>query len=436
MGLFSWLSPSPERRIARARRALAGADWALARDEVADLQGDEAADILRTARSELVGANLEAAVSWAQAGDEERVRVHLDLAAEHHDGGREADFRDARRQIRTFREAAQEQADEAKRRRDARTLSVDPLHLGPNALATSEPSDDLTGPDGEELRARLALVIENYPADLRTSVTDLGDEFASAVLDLEDGRADLALQGLLALPDDAALVRWERARAAYSMSDPRAAARELRAFAELAEGHHPIGRTHSGVLLAQTLAESGDPQGGLRVLRDLRAHQPQLGGFLFAQLLASTEQLAEADAVLQWLIKQHPLESSFYKLLAFVRLRAGHRVQAMRALETGLHQNACASGTCSARPADPELKRILATIYLEDGIETKRALTLLSEAPPDGPPTWDDLYLTALGARARGDTSKLNKLLTTLQSSTPPDDPRAERLREHLAAPA
>jgi tetratricopeptide (TPR) repeat protein len=432
MGLFSWFSPSPEKRLARARRALQVKDWALARDYARELEGEEPADILRQARAALVVANLDAAVSWANTGDEERIRVHLDLAAEHHDGGLEDAFRDARRQIRELREAQRAEAEDAKRRHDARTLSVDPLHLGGNALTPPRTSDELVGPDTEELRARLALVVENYPDALRARAADLGAPFASAVIDVEDGRPDLALQALLLLPDDEPLVRWERARCAYGLGDARAAARELARFAELAGGHHPIGRTHSGLMLAQTLAESGDAHAGLRALRDLRARDPKLGGFLMAQLLASTDQLPEADAMLRELIRQNPLESTFYKLLAFVRVRGGQRVEAMRALEQGLHQNACASGTCSARPADPESKRLLAMLYLEDGLETRRALALLDEAPHEGPPSWDDRYIDALVARARGDQQALGRLIEQLRAATPADDPRAERLTRLL----
>jgi tetratricopeptide (TPR) repeat protein len=435
MGLFSWFTPSPEKRLARARRALEQGDWALARDEVLDLEGDEAAAIRKRARDELVRKNLDAAVSWAQAGDEERVRVHLELAAEHHDGGFEDLFREARREIRELREAERAKAEEAKRRHDARTLSVDPLHLGQAALAPPRASDDLVGPDGEELRARLALVVENYPETLRAGVPALGPEFAQAVIDLEDGRPDLALQALKLLPDDAPLVRWERARCAYGLGDPRTAAHELERFAELAHGHVAIGRTHSALMLAQVLAEGGDPDAGLRVLRDARARDRKLGGFLEAQLLATTDRLPEADAALRELVRQNPLEPAYYKLLAFVRVRGGQRVEAMRALEQGLHQNACASGQCGARPPDPEIKRLLAMLYLEDGIETKRALQLLDEAPIDGGPGWDDLYVGALAARATGRSDEMRQILGVLRANTPDDDPRAERLRRYLPAP-
>ena len=51
------------------------------------------------------------------------------------------------------------------------------------------------------------------------------------------------------------------------------------------------------------------------------------GGFLYAQLLAHAEQLEGAELVLRDLIRKHPKQNAFYKLLADVRVRGGHRLQ-------------------------------------------------------------------------------------------------------------
>ena len=432
MGLLDFFKASPEKRIQRAQRYLDAGDAANARDELLGVEGAEAQALRAVAFDTLVTLNLEAAVSWAEAGDEERVRAHMELAAQHHDTGREADFKQTRRAIREIREAMRAELEAKRQAKLAKQMMVDPLHMGGDLVPMGFDAD-LDGPDNEELRARLALVVENYPDGLRGAVADLGGDFARAVMDLEEGRPDLALQALLALPDDQPLVRWERARAAYGLGDPKSAARELRAFGNLAGGHHPIGRQHTGVFLAQTLAESGDANGGLMVLRELRAQDKKIGGFMFAQLLAATDNLAEADKVLRDLTKQAPLESALYKLLAVVRVRGGHRVEAMRALEQGLHKNHCASGTCSARAPDPEVKRMLATLYLEDGIETQRALELMSEVNIEGQPSWDDAYAGALAAKATGD-SRAPQLIEQLKAQTPESDPRASRLEQYLLA--
>ena len=86
----------------------------------------------------------------------------------------------------------------------------------------------------------------------------------------------VALPALLSMPDDRSLVRWERARAAHALGDAKAAAREVRAFADLAGGHHAMGRLHSGVLLGQLTAESGDVHGAIRILRMVRAEHPKV----------------------------------------------------------------------------------------------------------------------------------------------------------------
>ena len=436
MGLFDLFRPSTEKRIEKAQRALAEDDPALARDYLEGLPDDPVVtDVRKQAFDLLVTRNLEAAVSWAEAGDEERVRVHLELADEHHLGGRDADFRETRRALRELREAARLEEEARQKAIASKLMDIDPLGMNGGSAALLAPGveDEVLGDDAEEMRARLALVVENYPAELRGSVAELGREFAQSILDLEEGRPDLALQNLVTLDDQAALVRWERARCAHMLGDNKAAARELRAFANLAGGHQNMGRQHSGILLAQAMAEGGDPHGALRVMRDLRARDPKLGGYMFAQLLFATDQLGEADQILRHLTQQHPLEAAFYKLLAMVRIKGDDRVAAMRALEQGLHQNHCASGTCSARPADPQVKRMLATLYLEDGMETKRALQLLAEAPVEGGPSWDDLYVQALAAK-RNDPSTLPGLIETLQRHTPDDDPRAERLQRYLVA--
>lgn len=435
MGLFDLFRASPEKRIQRAKRALEANDPAMARDELDGMEGGEVEVIRREAFDRLVMTNLEAAVSWAEAGDEERIRIHLELATEHHLGGREAEFRDTRRQLREIREREREAIEEQKRREEARLMQIDPMRMGPASGRISIPGveDEVLGDDAEEARARLALVVENYPSQLRASVEDIGQEFARAILDFEEGRPDLALQALVLLPDDQPLVRWERSRCAHLLGDPKSAARELRAFANLAGGHQHMGQNHTGVKLAQMLAESGDPHGGLRVLRDLRTTEPKLGGVLFAQLLASVGELQESDTVLRGLIKNYPLEPMLYKLLAQVRIQGGERVAAMRALEQGLHQNHCASGTCSARPPDLESKRMLARLYLEDGRETQRALQLLDEAPVQGGPSWDDMYVEALAAKTRND-ARLPQMLSALRSHVPAGDPRAERLERHFAS--
>jgi tetratricopeptide (TPR) repeat protein len=435
MGLLSWFFPSPADRVASARRLMDGQRWAEARLDLLELDHPDAAGLVATCETELARMNLVEAVNWARAGDEQRLAQHLELAEQFARGGLEDAFRDARREMRELRAERTELARRAQEAEAARQMSVDPLGMsgGPSWLDRSVPTDLLDAAD-EEAAARLALVVENYAQPLRASVGALGPAFARAILDHEDGRPDLAVQALLELPDDHPVVRYERARAAYALGDPTAAARELRVFATQAGGHHPMGRYHTGEFLALCLAESGRADEGLRVLRSLRASQPKLGAVLYAQLLELTGDLPEAERVLADLIRNHPKDTGLYKLLARVRVAGGERQQAMVALEAALTACACAPGKCGYQPPDVGVLRGLATLYLEDGVQTPRGIELAGQALGlVEEPTWEDAYLRALAARA-GKDPQAPRLAEALWEHTPPGDARHARLTQFLPA--
>lgn len=435
MGWLSWIFPSPDDRVASARKMMASQRWAEARLEVLELEHPEAADLITACETELARMNLDEAIIWARAGDEGRMAQHLELAEQFHHGGLEERFREARRAMREARAERNEAQRRAQEAEAARQMSVDPLGLsgGPNWLDRPAPSD-LLDPDDEEAAVRLALVVESYDASLRASVGALGPAFARAILDLEDGRPDLAVQGLLTLPDDVAVVRYERARAAYTMGDPASAVRELQAFAGLTHAHLDMGRYHTGIFLALCHAEAGRPQEGLRVLRGLRATSPKLGGALFAQLLEACGELEEAERVLVDLIRSHPKDNGLYKLLARVRVGGGMRREAMAALESAIAACDCTPGRCGSQKPDLGVIRGLALLYLEDGVETKRALELAGQAQGlVGEPTWEDAYLVALAARV-GRSPEAGRLAEALWEHTPPGDARHARLTQHLPA--
>jgi len=433
MGLFSWFLPSPEKRLERAKKHLEAQRFM---DAYHELQGfeHEGVDALREqAETGLVDKNLKAAVSWANAGDDGRVDIHLELAERYHRGGLEAQFKSTRRQVRTLRSNREAAAEAEERKAEAKLLNVDPTNaLKGGGLPTPQLPDEWKGPDAEIKRAQLALIIENYPEALRPSVANLGPTFAQAVLEMDEGKANEALQHLIALDDSQPLVRYERARVASVLKDPASARRELLAFVELAKGHHPIGNNHTGVMLAQYNAELGDFKEGIRVLLELRKTQPKLGGFLLAQLLTATDDLQGAEIVLRELIKDHPKQTTFYKLMAIVRVKAGFRVDAMNVLERALAATHCAPGTCGYQPPDPEVKRLLATLYLEDNIETNRAYELVAELGPPQKSSWDDQYLNALVARSKGKPNA-QKLADRLLSSTPEDHPAHGRAQQYLS---
>lgn len=435
MGLLSWFFPTPETRIAKARKLLAAGRPSDARVEVLELDAPEARDLLVEAETALAKANLKAAVGYGYAGDEQRVEIHLELADSFHHGGLEEEFRAARRELRELRAERTEGERRAKEEQDARLMSVDPLGItgGPSWL-DPQLKGDLLDPDREEMEARIGLIVEGYPEALREGLTRVGPPFARAVLDLEDGRPDLALQALLALPDEEPLVRWERARAAHILGDPAAAARSVRSFLSLAGRHHTMGNVHSGAFLAQLTIEAGDAAEALRILRSVRVTEPEVGGALYAQLLDMNGELAEAERVLTGLIRKHPTAQPLYALLSGVRLRGGHRREAMRALEASMEAVCCTPGKCGYQAPAIEVVRPLATMYLEDGIEQERALELADQAAGlVRNPTWEDAYLQALAARVTGDPQAA-AMVAQLHELTPPTDPRAERLALHLRA--
>lgn len=437
MGLFSWFFPGPEDRVRTARKKMESRRWADARLEVLDLDHPEAMELQKACETELARMNLHEALSWAQAGDDARVMHHMELADTFHHGGLEDAFRDTRRELREIRRERDEAEQRRREAEEARALNADPFGVagGPSWLDRTVPADFFDGTD-DEAAARLSLVVEGYAQPMRATVGALGGTFARALLDLQDGRPDLAIQSLLELPDDAPVVRYERAQAAYMLGDPRAASRELREFAKLAGAHHAMGTHHTAIFLALCLAESGDPEEALRVLRAARATEPDLGGPLFAQLLEATGKLPEAETVLAGLIRKYPSDAGLYKLLARVRVAGGHRREAMAALESSLSIGHCTPGKCGYRPPDVAAIRSLAILYLEDGLEPARALELSKQVQELAEqPTWEDAYLLALSAKAQG-RPDAPAIATALWESTPPNDPRQERLEKFLPSPA
>ena len=434
MGLFSWLSPSPEKRIAKAEKYISSKLFAEARNEVQGLDHPQTSAIISKAEAGLTRANLEAALSWAHAGDDERVARHMELARKFHSGEIEEEFQSVQREISDLNSDRKEQKEAHKRQVEERLLQVDTSAFRKDAPAAMLP-DGLSGEDAEQAMMRISLVLENYAPELQKTVPSLGTEYATGLLALEDGKAEEALQTLLAMDSKQPLVRYERARAAYSLGDANAAKKEIESFAKLAGGHHMMGSRHSGVFLAQLMAETGEPQQAINKLLELRKNAPKLGSSLLAQLLFMTKAYKEAEIVLGNLILDHPRQSAFYKLLAMVRVEGGFRVEAMSALEQALQATHCAPGSCGYQPPDPEVKRMLATLYFEDGIELDRARELIGEIPKNPKPQWEDLYLTALAAK-QAQNPNASKLAEVLLQNTPEEHPAHQRATQYLVASA
>ena len=145
-------------------------------------------------------------------------------------------------------------------------------------------------------------------------------------------------------------------------------------------------------------------------------------------LLEATGELPEAETVLRQLVKDAPTLSPAYVALARVRVAGGHRQEAMQALEASLRNCACGTGSCGAQPPDVNAYRMLATLYLEDGVDRDRALELAATARDlVRQPQWGDLYLAALAARAQG-APEARQLIDRLVEVTPPGTDAAGRV--------
>jgi len=436
MGLFSWFFPSADDKVALARRALAEERWADARHDVLDLDHPDAASILAEAERGLTDRNLSEALRWAEAGDELRVANHLELAERFHKGGSDDRFRAVRRTLREQREAVSAEQKRLAEEKQARLMQVDPLGIsgGPSLLRAGA-TGDIAAEDAEELAARLDLLIANYPADLRERVAEVGAPFARAVLDLDEGRADLALPELLALDPEHPLVCWEVSRAALALGDPAAAARVLKKFGAGA-GHRAMGNQHSGAVLGQVLAQTGDVAGAIEVLEASLKDAPEAAGYPLAQLYATVGKLAEAEQVTRALITRNPKVQPYYAMLAQIRLMGGFRVEAMAALERGLSGTCCTPGKCGSQAPDPHLVRQLAILYLEDGLETPRALELADDSRGlVERPGFDDLYLAALAAKTRRD-DQAGRLVDAVWANVGDDERRRAHVAKYLPAPA
>jgi hypothetical protein len=424
MGLWRWLFPTVEDRIAQAKQLVAAGAPADARATLDGLDTPEALAVLAEATRALARLNLQQAITWAEAGNDEGVLRHLELAEEF-GAGVEAELRAARGRIRELREAHRAAAAAAKRAEP----EVDALGLVGRAFARPLP-EGLSG-DAVEREARAALIVENYPEVLRIGLDRLGPKFLDALLTLHDGRPDLALQQLDRLPDHP-LKHYETAMAAIALGDARRARDDLRRFADEV-GHHPIGLQHTGVILAELEAAGGQPDVALRLLEQLRKADPRLGAPLYAKLLVDAGRDAAALPVLIGLVRSFPKHGAFALLLAEAQVRLGQRVPAMGTLEASLSACCATPGKCGDQPPDPEVKRRLATLYAEDGRDLPRAVELASEVGFPAYGSWEDAYLAALLFRRQAHPDA-ELVAAKLRAQTPASDPRRAQLSRYLPA--
>ncbi len=430
MGFLSFLFPSADDKLAKARRLIEAGRASEARDLALDL-GDHAgaAQVLDQAERALAQKNLDASVSWAEAGDAERVTIHMELAEGFRKAGMDDAFKSARRRIREIRQGYENEAKQAARKEMESLLEVSPAFKARHSEPELPLPEGVSEDQADALRTRLALIHESYPEALRGRMFELPPSFAEAVLALEEGQFEVALKLLMELDSNEPLVLHELARTALALGDVKAAARTWMAFAVQAGGHYEIGAQHTAVNLAQCHAQLGQLDQGIAVLTKARETDPHLGGMLLASMLEATGDLPQAESVLTGLTKRHGHQGDIALLLARVRHRAGHRIAAMQTLETSLGESQCTPGKCGYRPPHLGVHRMLALMYLEDGKDVPRGLELADIARSvTKKPTWEDMYLATLAAFRRGDT-EAQTMIQRLWDGTPDGDGR----RTHLA---
>ncbi len=391
MGLFSWLFPTPEQQLDKARAMLERGAYAQARDLAETLEVEGAAAVVAGARAGLVRLNLDEALALARAEEFERAEEHLSLARGFDDGGSAEALRLAARELRGLRASARQRV------KKGLELANDPSILSPGADPVfSLPPDDP--------RLRYAMGLEAWPEDLRERLVALGPDFAAAASRLDAGDPGGAIEAITPFIEREPAARYERARAAEAAGRLAMASSDLASFAE-AVGHRQIGGVHTGALLGGLLLRQGRAGEALAALDRGLASDPESLPMRATRAVAleALGRYAEADEAAVALVKRAPRDLGLYRLMARCRLRAGKRVEAMQVLEAGLSRN-CTSGRCGAQPFDVASGRMLAQLYLEDRLDPQRAAELLAQIKAAvGSPGPFERYLDALVLRNAGD---------------------------------
>ncbi|MBU1429124.1 hypothetical protein KKF91_01060 [Myxococcota bacterium] len=328
MGLLSWLLPSPADKIAKAKRLLDEDRFADARGLVADLEGEEAAALLRRAHEGLVRLNLAHALSFCRAGNEAQVEHHLSLAERFDDGQLEAEFEAFEAEAAAVRRGAargmifKALAEAAKRRVElgpdpgdfswvafngdgAIQLVVDersPLGL-PRLVVQPDPAffKPIVVEEGVELSVEAAAeaLRAAYPAALRPAFEGHAQVLGQATLAMLAAAPERAVRALLATPEDNPALRLELARAAAALGVHAAADELLTQFEALHKGHAQIGQMHTAQLQAATAAWLGDHARALRIIEPLAAEARGGAGHLYAAVAINTGALEPARAMIQ-----------------------------------------------------------------------------------------------------------------------------------------
>ncbi len=397
---------TPAARIERAELYWSNEEYNKVRLEVQDLTEQRAQDLYNLSLERLATLNLDEALARFSLGDSVGAEEHLLLAQEF--GATHSQTQDIRKQGRSIIRMDQEKkrAEREKKKPQNQMHGDDPIW--------SLPPDDP--------RLQYALHLETYPVHIRERLIPLGQEFASAVLAIQQGQGENGVSILSNYIEREAAVRYERARAAMSIGNLPLAIADLMTFGDEV-GHCVIGNTHTGALLGQLMAQTGQTDAGIEKMGSLIENDEHISmRIVHSQLQLQKGNLSVAEQETQALLKELPKSQPIIRQLATIRMEQGDRVSAANILEAGF-SSCCETGTCSAQRPDVHSLRLLARLYLEDRVLPERSSELLQQLQGlVQQPLWEDQYLITLHARNNGDsvaTSLAQKLYAMLKDGDP-----------------
>ena len=409
-------SNSPAARLERAEIFWNNAEYNKVRLEVQDLTDARAQDLYNLSLEKLITLNLDEAHARFSLGDSVGAEEHLMLAKEF--GASHNQLQDIRQSGR----AIQRMDLEKKRAKAAEKESKKQMH-GNDPIWSLPPDDP---------RLQYALHLETYPVEVRERLIPLGQEFAEAVLGIQQGQAVDGVSILSNYIEREPAVRYERARAAIVIGNLPLAIADLMTFGDEV-GHCIIGNVHTGALLGQLLAQAGRTDEGIDAMTSLIENDEHVSmRIVRSQMQLQKGNLDVAERETQQLLKELPKSQPLIRQLATIRMRQDNRISAANILEAGF-SSCCETGSCSAQRPDVQSVRLLARIYLEDRVLPERCTELLQQLQSLVPqPIWEDQYLITLHARNNGD-SVANSLAKKLYDVLKEGDPRRLWVQKNFA---
>jgi len=409
-------SNSPAARLERAELFWKNEEYNKVRLEVQDLTDSRAQDLYNLALERLVTLNLDEAHARFSLGDSVGAEDHLLLAKEFGATNRQV------QEIRKSGKAIQRMDLEKKRAKAAEKESKKQMH-GDDPIWSLPPDDP---------RLQYALHLETYPVEVRERLIPLGQEFAEAVLSIQQGKGVDGISILSNYIEREPAVRYERARAAMAIGNLPLAIADLMTFGDEV-GHCVIGNVHTGALLGQLMAQAGRTDEGIDTMSSLIADDEHVSmRIVRSQMHVQKGNLAVAEKETQQLLKELPKSQPLIRQLATIRLQQDNRISAANILEAGF-SSCCETGSCSAQRPDVQSVRLLARIYLEDRVLPERCTELLQQLQGLVPqPIWEDQYLITLHARNSGDTIA-DSLAKKLHDVLKEGDPRRKWVVENFS---